>query len=586
MSLFSKSSGNRRVKRGGAKRSPNLLEVSTRPEKEGFKEIRRRVYAVFRVGLILSGVGALVFLGKTGLRRLFWENPVYAVSDLRVSTDGMLTRAQVLELLELEEGRNIFSVDVERMRATLEGLPQVDRAEVRRMLPDRVEVRIVERQPVAWVAATAEAELGVKGQALLVNGRGYALQTRKVLPEYLSLPMIVGVNMEDIAPGQKLPNAELLAAVELIRLSAGDGRWLPRIVDVSKGYCLMVTDQRKARVTFGFENLEEQLNRLGQLLETVEPMQRDLQTVNLMLERNIPVTFAPAPVPVNPPGEGKAKGKNASPAKVGANAAPASNAVTADQIAKAQAAAASAAAAQAAAAVSTGGGVAGNSPSGVKVERVAGAGMGQSGSRVPREVSSGSAPRENAGGPKLESLNAGTSASGALGAPKDRGLEREGVVVNGGSGSVEGIKTVGSEAEPVGLGGGRVAAGDGRIQSAKLSGGEVGSSEQRAVGVTSIGGGGPEARNSAVVAGGVKKAESHGSREEAPPRAVPVKPRASVPEGGSASSMVPASPAHGRPDSSKRELPKPDLLKPETPAPKSAPLIPNERLRKMFQPHA
>jgi hypothetical protein len=109
--------------------------------------------------------------------------------------------------------------------------------------------------------------------------------------------------MEDVAAGQKLPSAEALAAIDLIRLSADDLRWQPRVVDVSKGYCLLVTDHRKAKITFAFDGLEDQLARLKHLIEIVEPTHREFQSVNLMLEKSVPVVFA-AP-PASSPGDAK-----------------------------------------------------------------------------------------------------------------------------------------------------------------------------------------------------------------------------------------------------------------------------------------
>lgn len=333
MSLFSNSNANRRIERGGPRRSQSLLEVTSRPDKERKVLVRKRVFVCLKGILTAALVGVVVFGGRTAVQRLVWENPSYAISDIRFSTDGMLTRAQVLEALELWEGRNIFTVDIAKLRNSLDSLPQVDRAEVRRILPDRLDIRIVERQPVAWVAESASVDVSQGGRAFLVDARGYVMRTRKILPEYLALPLIVGVNMEDVAPGQRLPSPESNTAVELLRLSTDDLRWQPRVVDVSKGYCLVVTDQRRAKVTFGFDGIETQLNRLKQVLDTVEPMQRELQTVNLMLERNIPVTFVPPPVVAAP----EQKGKSKVAAKGGAPAsAPVSTAVTAEQISKAQ----------------------------------------------------------------------------------------------------------------------------------------------------------------------------------------------------------------------------------------------------------
>jgi cell division septal protein FtsQ len=295
MSLFSNNNPNRRIKKGGARRTQNLLEVSVRPESDRKESIFPRIAAVLKVLLLTTTVGGVCFGGKAALRRLVWENPMYALSDIRVSTDGLLTRKQVLEIAEIEEGQNIFSFDVKKARRNLDQLPQVDRVEVRRLVPDRVDIKIIERQPVAWVAPAADSPLAVGEQAMLVDSRGYVMRSRKIQPEHSALPVIIGISMEDVAAGQKLPSAEALAAIDLIRLSADDLRWQPRVVDVSKGYCLLVTDHRKAKITFAFDGLEEQLARLKHLIELVEPTHREFQSVNLMLEKSVPVVFAAPP---------------------------------------------------------------------------------------------------------------------------------------------------------------------------------------------------------------------------------------------------------------------------------------------------
>ncbi len=321
MSFFSNSNGNRRIKSGGNRRGQSLLEVSTaRPGPERRTTTRGGWSSALKVLLGMSLLAVGMFGGRIALNKLVWENPMYQLSDIRVSTDGLLTRLQVLEIMEIEEGRNIFSIDLAKARAALDVLPQVERLEVRRILPDRIDIRISERQPVAWVAKAADAELGLNSGAYLVDTRGYVMRMRKVMPEHFALPIITGVVMEDVAPGQKLPTSEALAALELLRASVDDVRWQPRVVDVSKGYCLVVTDQRKAKITFGFENIEGQLSRLRQLIDFVEPTQREFQSVNLMLERNVPVTFmaqAPPPSPVDPKSKSKS-GASKTPATLGA----------------------------------------------------------------------------------------------------------------------------------------------------------------------------------------------------------------------------------------------------------------------------
>jgi hypothetical protein len=72
-------------------------------------------------------------------------------------------------------------------------------------------------------------------------------------------------------------------------------RFQIREIDVSKGYGLLVSDKNHMRVTLGFDNLDTQLQRLEQFLVYSDDSKRELETVNLLVQRNIPVTFTKLP---------------------------------------------------------------------------------------------------------------------------------------------------------------------------------------------------------------------------------------------------------------------------------------------------
>ncbi|HXP36113.1 MAG TPA: hypothetical protein VN827_11260, partial [Chthoniobacterales bacterium] len=114
-------------------------------------------------------------------------------------------------------------------------------------------------------------------------------------PEYLGLPLILGCASESLEAGKTVQSPEAKAALELLRLSTRSfmqTRFQIREIDVSKGYCLIVTDKNHSRVTFGFDNLDTQLQRLEQFLIYSDDAHRELATVNLLVQRNVPVTFA------------------------------------------------------------------------------------------------------------------------------------------------------------------------------------------------------------------------------------------------------------------------------------------------------
>jgi hypothetical protein len=59
-----------------------------------------------------------------------------------------------------------------------------------------------------------------------------------------------------------------------------------------------VTDKNHIRVAFDFDNLEQQVQRLEYLVAYAEDSKQELATVNLLVQRNIPVTFGKIPAEV------------------------------------------------------------------------------------------------------------------------------------------------------------------------------------------------------------------------------------------------------------------------------------------------
>jgi cell division protein FtsQ len=233
----------------------------------------------------------LWFGGKEALRRFVWENPDYFLREITFTTDGALTREQVLSAAGIVEDRNIFTVDIAEARAVIERMPQVESAVVQRQLPNRMTVSVTERRPIAWVAAKGDEDPSTSERSFLIDGRGTVLRSRVILPEYYHLPIISGFETENLVPGKRVPAWEMQAALELIRLNTDNTRFQVRNIDVSKGYCLIVTDQRHAKITFGLDKVDTQLSRLNRYLDRAAQDKKEIQTVNLIVERNTPVTF-------------------------------------------------------------------------------------------------------------------------------------------------------------------------------------------------------------------------------------------------------------------------------------------------------
>ena len=140
-----------------------------RPDLSGFKRL------LWPLALLLLG-----FATYEGAQRLipYADRPI-----ARVSVQGELSyisQQAVQERIAPFIASSFFNVDLTGMRAELESMPWIARAEVRRVWPDQVSIRLEEQLPVArW------------GSEALLNNQGQAFAPRE-LTHYENLPLLSG----------------------------------------------------------------------------------------------------------------------------------------------------------------------------------------------------------------------------------------------------------------------------------------------------------------------------------------------------------------------------------------------------------
>lgn len=140
-----------------------------RPDLSGFKRL------LWPLALLLLG-----FATYEGAQRLipYADRPI-----ARVSVQGELSyisQQAVQERIAPFIANSFFNVDLTGMRAELESMPWIARAEVRRVWPDQVSIRLEEQLPVArW------------GSEALLNNQGQAFAPRE-LTHYENLPLLSG----------------------------------------------------------------------------------------------------------------------------------------------------------------------------------------------------------------------------------------------------------------------------------------------------------------------------------------------------------------------------------------------------------
>ncbi len=220
-------------------------------------------------------LGVLLVLGVLAglLHHLhFHRNPQYVLRRLTIVTGTTMNEMLVREYLGLHEGMPLFDLDIERRRQDLlSDAPNIRSITITRRLPSRMEVRIVEREPVGRV--------GRSGQVIDSEG--------VIFPRYVGvdhLPVLTGLEGIEVQPGARLDGLGL-AAVHLLAALTRPELSLPvATVDLSHPDYLQLSlaDQRlvklcwKGMETSSVEARNALVRRLQKLLAAmaVAPQRR------------------------------------------------------------------------------------------------------------------------------------------------------------------------------------------------------------------------------------------------------------------------------------------------------------------------
>jgi hypothetical protein len=178
---------------------------------------------------------------------------------------------------------------------------------VERVLPRTLKVRVTEREPVAQVnvpTATASGEIAAAVFQLDMNG--YVMKPLDprlcVIPlsqMSAELPAVTGLNVYQLQPGHRVESPQAQAALQLIGAfdhSPMAGLVDLRRVDVSQPGVVIATTGQGGEITFGLENLEQQLARWRKIYDLGQSMNKAIASADLAVSNNVPVRWTTASI--------------------------------------------------------------------------------------------------------------------------------------------------------------------------------------------------------------------------------------------------------------------------------------------------
>lgn len=293
-------------KRPAKKRRPKLatttvevcLHVDSPKIREMEKKAAQRRGFKWALGLII--IICLVALVKVTVQEAILKNPQFALRDVAVQTSGPLTVEKIVRATQLTQGENLLTINMRALHTRLRQLPPVKEVSIERDFDaGLMTLRLTQRIPVAWLDCP---KLG------MIAGRpevGYLLD-REAVPflcdvvsePLAALPVIRYPGLAQKTAGMPLQDIQIGSALALLKeLDARyeNGQPQVRSIEIQTPYSMVASFTDKSEITFGIDDLDIQLARLDRV--RIEAQQRgwEIETVNLMVRQNVPITFRQPP---------------------------------------------------------------------------------------------------------------------------------------------------------------------------------------------------------------------------------------------------------------------------------------------------
>jgi cell division protein FtsQ len=305
---FRRKQKNRRLNRG------RVLDVRLRSEQARATRTRLALMAISVPAVTVFGLYLLWRTGEWALDKFVYENAEFAIQRVDVQTDGVIKPDQLRNWSGVYPGENLIALDLASVKRKLQLEPVIDSVSVERVLPRTLKIRVTERKPIAQVnMPRIDTANGVVIAVFQLDATGVIMQpldpSSSVVPlsqmKNGGMPVITGLNDSQLQPGHRVTLLQAQAALQLIA-AFGHSPMASlenlRSIDVSAPGVIVVTTGQGGEITFGLQNLEQQLRRWRVIYEQARRMNKIITSADLAVSNSIPIhTMAAGAAPVVAP---------------------------------------------------------------------------------------------------------------------------------------------------------------------------------------------------------------------------------------------------------------------------------------------
>ena len=209
------------------------------------RRIKRAITTVFGIALCaLAG-----FAGYT-----FANSSFFDISEIAITGNRTVSRDEIISLAKIRYGTNILRCSGSQVAQRLKVQPYIESAEVSRVFPSKIEIRVKERTPMALINAD--------DRYFILDENGYCLtEVGVATAESWVLPGIrCNPRVASLTPGERSDDTGAQAALSLIKRL--DPYFIENIyeIDAPSAEKLSLVNREGLRVFFGqAEDLDRKL---------------------------------------------------------------------------------------------------------------------------------------------------------------------------------------------------------------------------------------------------------------------------------------------------------------------------------------
>jgi cell division protein FtsQ len=244
--------------------------------------------------------------GEWTLNALLYENKAFAIQEIDVQTDGVIAPDQIRRWTGVRPGQNVFALDLTGVRRNLEMVSMVQTVSLEKILPRTLRIRVVEREPLAQLnIAKPRSPGGFELVPFYLDADAYVISplsspqcsASAVNQPNDQLPVILGLNANEVQPGRRIESTQARAALQLIQAFARSPMQSLvdlSTIDVSMSDVLVVKTGQGSEITFGLSDIDQQLLRWQAVFGAAQGMNKSIATLDLAVSNNIPATWLEA----------------------------------------------------------------------------------------------------------------------------------------------------------------------------------------------------------------------------------------------------------------------------------------------------